>query len=156
MDQELDETISAALDGEPVDLGQLREALGTTEGREVLAGFLLIRAGAVSGGREPTETLKANLRRAVRRPWFMAGPLVPASMAASFAAVAVGGALWLGVSMHTVPAEPPSAQQAVTRAESAPAPESAASPATPPAVEQQSPPAKPTRMLRFEGWREGS
>ena len=154
MDQELEETISAALDGEPVDLEQLREALGTTEGREALAGFLLIRAAAVSGGHEPTATLKTNLQRAVRRPWFMAGPLVPASLAASLAAVAACGALWLGVSMHTVPAESPAAEQAGAPTESAPPP--AASPATRPAVEQQPPPAKPTRMLRFEGWREGS
>ena len=50
MNERLEETISAALDGEPVNLAQLREALNVPEGRQVLAGFLLVRAAA-SGNR---------------------------------------------------------------------------------------------------------
>ena len=157
MNQHLEETISAALDGELVDLGQLREALNAPEGRELLAGFLLIRAAATLAVAEPGDLLRVNLLKAARRPWFMAGPQVPGRLAASLAAIVVGGALWLGLSVRGVPAESPvplRSQTAPTYAPEAPGP--VVSPAMPSSGVQAPPVAKPARMLQFEGWREGA
>jgi hypothetical protein len=44
MNRQREEVISAALDGETVDLGELSRALSLEEGRELLASFVLIRA----------------------------------------------------------------------------------------------------------------
>jgi hypothetical protein len=158
MNEHPEVTISAALDGERVDLGELREALAVPEGRDVLAGFLLIRAAAAAAFAEPGDTLKVNLQKVARRPWFMAGPRVPARLAASLAAVVAGGALWFGLSVHGVPAQGPVAHQSQAAPTYAPATDHGpvVRPAAPFAGEQARPVAKPARLLQFEGWREGS
>lgn len=98
--QELEQTISAAWDGEPVDLDRLRAALQTAVGRETLASYALIRATAAAGDIEPSAEGAARLRASIgapRRWWLVAGPAVPARLAASLAVVAVATASWVGV-----------------------------------------------------------
>ena len=116
----LEQTISAAWDGEPVDLDTLRSALQTAEGRQALASYALIRASAAAEDIEPRGDLAARLRASVatpRRWWFVAGPAVPARLAGSLAAVAVAGALWLGGAWHSqVPASSGPAPVAATTA----------------------------------------
>jgi negative regulator of sigma E activity len=119
-DLDFEQTISAAWDGEPVDLDTLRSALQTTEGRQALASYALIRASAAAEDIEPRGDLAARLRASVatpRRWWFVAGPAVPARLAASLAAVAVAAALWLGVAWRSqVPAPSGAAPVAATTA----------------------------------------
>jgi hypothetical protein len=123
----------------------------------VLAGFLLVRAAASASVGEPDDALKAEVQKVARPRWFMAGPQVPARLAASLAAMVVGGALWLGLSVRGVPAESPVPLRSQTTTMNAPpAPVPVASPAMPSAGVQAPAVAKPARMLQFEGWREGS
>ncbi len=107
---DLERTISAAWDGEPVDLDALRAALRTPEGRELLASYALIRAMAAAQDIDPNEDGPARLHTALaarRRGWLVEGPTVPARLVASLAAVAVGAALWIGIaSRPQLPAAP--------------------------------------------------
>jgi len=172
MDSEYDDVISAALDGEPVDVGALRRALATPEGRDTLAAFLLLRAAAASDDVEPSEQVCQAVEQSVRsgrRTWFLAGPRVPATLAASLAVAAIAASFWLGTTVRApnttlVMAAPPAAAH-----EAPPAPAAAivgpnlqvgAGPATGAHVRQiaEEPP-KPMRILRFEwgvDWRAGS
>jgi hypothetical protein len=173
MDEYLEETISAALDGERVVLEQLREALATPEGRDTLAGFLLIRAAGASSRQEPTAALRQQVLGVGRRSWIAAGPAVPLPIAASLAVVAVAGTLWFGAGGRVVPA-PPEAPQALSGQQSgsaAPAarvqekPTSGAPGGTPDRPDAEVPGegargrravAMPTRVLKFDSWKEGS
>jgi hypothetical protein len=162
MDSEYDDVISAALDGERVDAGALRRALAAPEGRDTLAAFLLLRAAAASDDVEPSEQVchaVEDVVRSGRRTWFLAGPRVPATLAASLAVAAIAASFWLGTTVRApnttlVMAAPPAAAH-----EAPPAPAVAvvgpnlqvgAGPATGVRVHTvaEEPP-KPTRVLRF-------
>ncbi len=166
------EIISAALDGERVDLAALRGALAAPEGRDALAAFLLLRAAAAGDDLEPSEQSRRAVEH-VMRPgparWFQFGPRVPASLAASLAIIAIVGAFWFGTALRApnttlVVAGPqtgasqrvPEVPRTVERASGtpvAPGSESAVPPqqgraalrVTPTALE----PPRPSRVLRF-------
>ncbi len=94
-----DEIISAALDGERVDVASLRAALATAEGRETLAAFVLLRAAAADDDLLPVPLpvqSVARARAATARTWSLAGYRVPATVAASIAVVAVALSFWMG------------------------------------------------------------
>jgi negative regulator of sigma E activity len=164
MDIELrDELISAALDGERVDVEALRGALATDEGRKSLAAFVLLRAATAADDiaprvryEDPVTVLKP------RRAWLTAGTRVPAALAASIAIVAVVTSFLLGTTLRapnttlivTVPPIGTAPMAPLTVAVPVPAGErhveQGFSPATTfrPRLAADQPP-KPTRVLRF-------
>jgi hypothetical protein len=159
---ERDELISAALDGECVDLGALRDALSTPDGRASAAAFLLIRAtvaaDTIASPRPGFAVVNADPER--RRGWFLLSlPRVPAGIAASVAMLAAASAFWIGsarpIGRHAAPGAP------ATAAATAPAPLSVpAQPGAAPAKsEDDAVPPTPSRVLRFTpgvDWHEGS
>ena len=109
--------ISAALDGERVDLGALRGALGSEDGRKMLASFVLLRAEVAADGIVPSPfpnagNIGATRNRAAefwRRPsparalielsWnrrLFADRRTRTGVAAALSALAMAGAFWLG------------------------------------------------------------
>lgn len=161
-DDERDEMISAAFDGESVDLGQLQAALATPEGRAAASEFLLLRATVAADKDMAPRVLTAGARDVpnVRATWqlFLA-PRVPASIAASLILLASAGALWAGMSLgsqnaRAIPGSPASSVVS--------SPTSAAPGVRPAATQPRSdapPPPTPTRVLRFTpglDWHEGS
>jgi hypothetical protein len=116
MNYQDEEIISAAIDGERVDVTALRRALASNEGQELLASFVLLRAEVVaddlearelapvgesrrpSSEREPASWQPRVPRESRARRWFQAGSRVPIRLAASLAALAVAGSFWLGTS----------------------------------------------------------
>ncbi len=174
----LEETISAALDGEAVHLSELREALQSAEGRELLASCALIRATAGAGDIEPSAGFAGALRKSAaapprRRVW-LAGPRIPASIAASFVMLAVAGTLLAsrGIqSRASVDQRPRQAPIAVRDSAAAPGQVTPAA-QLPPAdgqpslrsVEQRGrargavlpEPPKPSKVLLFDDWRHGA
>ena len=103
MDNELrDDVISAALDGERVDVAALRRALATAEGRESLAAFVLLRAAAADDDVVPSKRWEdlAVVARPRPRPWLLAGPRVSAAWAASIATLAIAASFWFGTTLR--------------------------------------------------------
>jgi hypothetical protein len=109
--ESFDDIISAALDGERVDVEALRRALATDEGRETLAAFVLLRAATAADDIRPAHPLAVGAELALpcsddglappvlrtrRRTWLLAGPRVPASLAASLALIAMTASFWFG------------------------------------------------------------
>ena len=104
-----EEIISAALDGERVDVEELTRALQTAEGREALAAFTLLRAMTAADDAAPGEATwlpaaaeagpsartAAGWSRTARW-WSLADRRVPTTLAASIAIVAVAISFWLG------------------------------------------------------------
>jgi hypothetical protein len=113
-----EEAISAALDGEAVDLQELRSALATDSGREALAAFVLLRAATAADDAEPSRTVSALAENAARlgpaekcEPgglsawrWLLGGHRVPATLAATIATLAVALSFWLGTGWRAQPA----------------------------------------------------
>jgi hypothetical protein len=110
-DEYPDDIISAALDGERVDVAALRRALAAPEGRDTLAAFVLLRAVTAADDVRPAhpEFVGAELAppfsddgvvprvlQTRRRTWLLAGPRVPASLAASLALIAMTASFWFG------------------------------------------------------------
>jgi len=94
MNAHTEELISAAMDGETVDVAALRAALSTADGQRALASFVLLRAATVAGN-ETSEMGVAHVMEK-RTPWLLRGPRVPTALAASLALVAVAASVWLG------------------------------------------------------------
>jgi hypothetical protein len=181
MDQnEIEDLISAALDGEPVDLSGLRAALHTAEGRELLASFVMIRATARAGDIEPSDEVPARLRGPVgssRRGWWLGGPRIPASIAATLVTVAIAGTLFAGRVIRPAapvedargatagPATTVDPERAATgQSVAVPVPasgnrgpsiQSSGQPARRRGPARREPP-KPARVLVFDGWRHGA
>jgi len=109
--------VSAALDGERIDVDLLRDALASDEGRKMLASFVLVRAEFASDNISPSRPLRESdldpaqhqpmvevSQQASRsspsgfhwHPWHGVGPRARIGMAASFVMVAVAFAFWLG------------------------------------------------------------
>ena len=137
----LEATISAALDGERVDLSVLRRALAQENGRTVLASFVLLRAATAADPIEADERVAARTRATLlrrTRGWFAPRHL---AVAASVAAMAVAASFWLGAQWQRAATSPsPTPGVAVAEATRAPQPPS------------------PTRMLQFQpgvDWRDG-
>jgi hypothetical protein len=184
-----DELISAALDGERVDLVDLRAALAEPDGREALASFVLLRAAVASDEDAPGPAFYEAMAPVLRPRaggWLLAGPRIPAAIAASVLIVLAAGSFWLGrgtggarpngpkvvmtaaghgempavTAMQEPPALPPpvpSAPRVVGGIVEGPAPERAASAATLSATDRDPP--MPSRVLRFVpgvDWRNGS
>lgn len=118
MNKQREEIISAALDGEAVELGDLRHALSLEEGRELLASFVLLRAELAADNILPTRLPQAaDLNGARCQPvevdlhppgikakpgprvlhWLRTGPRVSLGLAASIAMLAMAGAFWGGI-----------------------------------------------------------
>jgi hypothetical protein len=156
-DEERDQLISAALDGERVNLEDLRAALASPAGGATAAEFILLRA-AVSIDRDDGSGVTAAVaedRRHPRHPWrLLSWPRVPAAIAASLLLAAAAAAFWAGTSW---PQAIPGPAVAVTT----PAPQAAR--LTEPAIRPQAGdavvPPTPSRVLRFTpgvDWHEGS
>ena len=150
-DVDLEQTISAAWDGEPVDLDALRAALQTAEGREILASYALIRTTAAAGDIEPREDGAARLRASIaarRRSWLLGGPAVPMRLAASLAAVAIGAALWVGVAWRSQgPASPVAVPASAVTAAAGTRPAGAGEQALPKPTATAEPAAPPERRV---------
>ena len=117
MDYENEMLISAALDGERVDVAALRHALEVDEGRELLASFVLLRAEVAADDFSPDHPLRAKELLPVRglpteavfsstsrlapqepcsRKGFIIGPRARIAMAASVVMAMLLGSFWLG------------------------------------------------------------
>ena len=133
MNEKHEELISAALDGEAVDLVELKRALAVEEGRELLAAFVLLRAELAADGILPShlpqladlgslpcQPVEVGSRSpaivAHRGPrglhWLRTGPRVSLGLAASIAILAVAGAFWAGLAWRANVAPQPAAQEA--------------------------------------------
>jgi hypothetical protein len=101
MDNELrDDLISAALDGEPVDVEALRRVLRNEDGRETLAAFVILRAATAADGIQPTKRV-AKFAEGVagpRRLW--SSSRLRLACAASVALLALAGAFLLGTTLR--------------------------------------------------------
>jgi len=96
-----DDLISAALDGEPVDVDALRRVLGTEDGRESLAAFLMLRAATAADALIPSRPL-SQVVQAVGPPRI---PMPVRSRlrlacAASVALLTLLGAFWFGSTLR--------------------------------------------------------
>jgi hypothetical protein len=149
------ELISAALDGEVVDLDALQAALALPESRATLAAFVLMRAAAAADRATPGIAFDARWLENAGRPyaWRLLGKRVPMAVAASISAVAVAGSFWLGTVWRA-----PTPTPAVPAAQLAPV--SPAPPAGPTQAGNQvrEQPPTPTRRVHFAPgeWRQGS
>lgn len=98
-----EELLSAALDGEAVDVAALQEMLRRPEARETLAAFVLLRAAACADGfSESASSLTPSAGRSAT-PSQRGRRRVPLTLAASIAALAVAGSFWLGASWRHAP-----------------------------------------------------
>jgi hypothetical protein len=178
------ELISAALDGEPASVDDLRRALQAPEGRDALASFLLLRVMAAAddagldGDSADVRVTSAGEGASRQRPrpvsWRARGPRVPASIAASLAVLAMAASFWAGTALRPQPAtgtpragvaadvgRPPAVVDDRSRASGAPKvgqarPEPVAAQTSSPTPAK---PPRPTRVLKFEvgvDWRSGS
>lgn len=158
-----EELISAALDGERVDVQALKEALSTADGRDALASFLLLRAAVAADTTQPrTRGARALTDRLARgRLWgFGVGPRIPLGIAASIAALFAAGSFWIGTARQAGGIISGAGQPAA-QASSAPAvpPTSIQSPTSHPQEGDAGVPPTPTRVMRFTpgvDWHEGS
>jgi len=148
-----EELISAALDGERVDVHALKGALSTANGRDALASFLLFRAAMAADTTQPrTHGAPALIDRSARgRLWpFGFGPRIPLGIAVSIAALFAAGSFWLGTARQAgdvrVGGNQPAAQ---TWGAPAVSPASTQSPASHPQEGDAGVPPIPTRVLRF-------
>ena len=155
LDETSQELISAALDGERVDVQALREILDTAEGCQTLASFFLIRAAVSADEVEPTADACAADRASGWRTWVLAGPRLPAGLAASIAALTVAGSFFLGFAWR---GQPPPRQAEPVPVISVPVVPPASGTATVTGAERAEPPT-PTRRLEYVrgmDWRPGS
>lgn len=161
-DEERDELISAALDGECVDVRSLRKVLAAPGGQAAAAEFLLLRAAVAADAAVAPPVMRAAVSDGAEhwRDWrsFWA-PRVPAGIAASLAVVSIVGAFWLGRSWQ-LPGVGDAPLQPVV---SLTAPPTGAAPGARPESRRQAGdaivPPTPTRILRFTpgvDWHEGS
>ncbi len=153
MDHE--ELISAALDGERVDVDALEAALAGPGGRAALASFVLLRAAVASDEDRPAPAFYESMAPVLRtgpRAWLLAGPRIPATIAASLLAVLMAASFLLGAKAR--PAE--RGVLDLVRVAGDPAAETARSATAGEPVESEPP--KPARVVRFErgDWRDGS
>ncbi len=139
-----DELISAALDGEVVDIAALRDALATPDGQRALAAFVLLRAEVAADGSSAADRLPVPLPRTaipfVGRPWRR---LIPTAAAASLGALALAGSFWLGTTWTARDQAAPPVKTAV---------------ASPASTTEEQPPT-PTRRLEYipgVDWQAGS
>jgi hypothetical protein len=161
-DEERDQLISAALDGERVNLEDLRAALASPAGGATAAEFILLRA-AVSNDRDGAPGVAPPVAEAHRHPrqtWrLLSWPRIPAGIAASLLLAAAAASFWAGQSWRGP--ELDSAIPGPAVAVTTPAPQAA--PKTGLATRPQAGDAvvapTPARVLRFTpgvDWHEGS
>jgi hypothetical protein len=146
------ELISAALDGEHVDVQALKGALSTADGRDALASFLLLRAAmAADTMQPPSKAVPAVIRErgGGRRSSFGFGVRIPFGVAASIVVFAAAASFWLGTVRHAGDFNSGSGRtstqtSAVAAQPSSDPPSSFHQQETAPGV-----PPTPTRVLRF-------
>jgi hypothetical protein len=115
MQTEVDEVVSAFVDGEPVDAGELASALAAPGGREALLDFMLLRARLVDGA-EPSPGFVERMRRRLGGRTGAPGwaRVVGLAAAAAVLALATLGALDLGRALRgNRPDEPPEATRVI-------------------------------------------
>jgi len=161
-DEERDELVSAAFDGERVDVRALREALAAPGGQAAAAEFLLLRAAVAgdAGVAPPVMRAAPGNGPVHQREWLpFWAPRVPAGFAAACAVALVVGAFWLGTSWRSPGPGDASLPREVPRA----APPPSAAPGTRPESRGQGGDAivlpAPARVLRFTpgvDWHEAS
>jgi hypothetical protein len=102
MDNELrDDVISAAIDGEQVDVDELRRALQTEDGRETLAAFVLLRAATAADEILPTRRVAEFARMTARsRPLWPAPSRLRLACAASIGLLALVASFWFGTTLR--------------------------------------------------------
>jgi hypothetical protein len=166
----VEQTVSTALDGEPVDIEVLRRALGTSEGRDALVAFVLLRAAAAADAGAPLAQVPADVLGKIagsrgNRFRVLLGSRVPAALAASIALLAVAGSFWLGAAWRPSNVEvqlaPPAAPAIHTTGVPSVTPSEgpAAPPAPPCSHDSDVQPPKPTRVLQYVrgvDWRDGT
>lgn len=146
------ELISAAIDGELVDVDALRDALSTDDGREALVSFILMRAAVAADRIGPPVELPGipNASRAEertappRRRWRLAAGL--ASAAAVLLAVV---SFWLGATWRSGLSSPRGNMQIHSQESAVDAEGQAARAATLEVTAESDEPPTPTRVLRF-------
>ncbi len=164
--ERIEETVSAALDGEPVDLEELRQALRTAQGRDALAAFVILRSAAASDRMAPSAqhgpASLAQLSRARQRRLTPFGARAGLALAASLILCALVGAFWIGsrwqTTAVTVRLTPPKMMEPVVVRAPAPVVDERPVVAPCPAPPQLQPPS-PTRVVRYVrgvDWSEGT
>jgi hypothetical protein len=109
MQTEVNEVVSAFVDGEPVEAGELGSALAGPGGREALLDFMLLRA-RLADGAEPSPVFVARMRRRLggRAGAPRGGRIVRLAAVAAVLMLATLGALDLARSLRgDRPHEPP-------------------------------------------------
>jgi hypothetical protein len=171
-----EELISAALDGEHVDLERLNTALADPGGRDALASFVLLRAAVAADDSRPAAEFYESMAPALRPPTarrLLRGPRMPVTVAASILVFAAAGSFWLGsqsgglnhpartasglAAGNSEPtAGPPGARPGASSREVGRSPDD--QPRRLPPVAVQAEPPVPVRVVRFDesNWREGS
>jgi hypothetical protein len=161
-DNERDELISAALDGERVDVMALQDALTTADGRASAAAFLLLRATVAADTSESPRSALAGVTEGRRRARFwpvLSMPRVPVGLAASIVLLAAAGAFWTGAAWREAGADTTAGPE-ITASRPAPSAPAAAQATPGQSISDRSdaPPA-PSRVLRLTpgvDWHEGS
>lgn len=102
MNNELrDDLISAALDGERVDVNALRRALQTADACQTLAAFVILRAATAADPILPTRRVAEVVSVAGHaRPWWSAPSRLRPAWAASTALLALVAAFWFGTTLR--------------------------------------------------------
>lgn len=97
-----EDLISAALDGEQVDVEALRGVLRNEDGRETLAAFVLLRAATAADQILPTRSVAEFAQRAAgaRRLCSFAPSRLRIACAASVVFLALVGAFWVGTTLR--------------------------------------------------------
>jgi hypothetical protein len=173
MNKHREEIISAALDGEAVDLAELKHALSLEEGRELLASFVMLRAEVAADSLKPSRPLQgADADIVPCRPvevallpptgpvkrwprvlhWLDAGPRVSLGLAASISMLAIVGAFWGGTVWRATVDLQPAAQIARSNADTpTAAPEVSRGPSSPVPQNQNTSELKPSSVRRPSG-----
>lgn len=148
-----EELISAALDGERVDVEALRGALSTSDGRSALASFLLLRAAMAADTSEPRTFVAPSAVTENARMAYWRSTLafrLPVGLAASVAALFAAGAFCLGIGWQAREAG------SISHSSTIQTPMNQVVPATSPAPPKSHPPVPddgmpptPKRVLRF-------
>jgi negative regulator of sigma E activity len=148
-----DDILSAALDGEPVDVERLRALLASPAARSTLASFVVLRAATAADRDVPVRQWTQGVSH--RRRWIRES--MPAAIAASVVFCALAASFWLGTHWQPRPGESAGRQPGNAQVQMSPAPSpSAAVPVGSPSVEA---PPVPRRRLEFRpgtDWQPGS
>ena len=143
------ELISAALDGEEVDLELLQDVLAESGSRDALAAFVLLRAVAAADrcAAEPAHSFVIDtLPESRRTAWWVLNRRVAAYIAASLGVMALAGSLWLGTARRGQPTPSPAVPGSYQSVRTSPALQQRDGAGSPVLTEQ---PPVPARRVHF-------